>query len=77
MSELRSFYPEIEPFDTGFLDTGDGHQVYWERVGTKGAKPAVYLHGGPGGTISPTQRRLFDPVRSARLWQKHAECLAG
>lgn len=62
MSELRSFYPEIEPFETGFLETGDGHRVYWERVGTKGAKPAVFLHGGPGGTISPTQRRLFDPA---------------
>ncbi|MCJ8508174.1 prolyl aminopeptidase [Rhizobium lemnae] len=62
MSELRTFYPEIEPFETGFLETGDGHRVYWERVGTKGAKPAVFLHGGPGGTISPTQRRLFDPA---------------
>ncbi|MFD1746185.1 prolyl aminopeptidase [Rhizobium helianthi] len=62
MNELRSFYPEIEPFETGFLDVGDGHRVYWERVGTKGAKPAVFLHGGPGGTISPAQRRLFDPA---------------
>ncbi|RYC17802.1 prolyl aminopeptidase [Ciceribacter ferrooxidans] len=61
-NELRGFYPEIEPFETGFLDVGDGHSVYWERVGTKGAKPAVFLHGGPGGAISPTQRRLFDPA---------------
>ncbi|TPP10548.1 prolyl aminopeptidase [Rhizobium glycinendophyticum] len=61
-TELRSFYPDIEPFATGFLDVGDGHTVYWERVGTKGAKPAVYLHGGPGGAISPTHRRLFDPT---------------
>ena len=28
--------------------------IYWERVGTKGAKPAVFLHGGPGGAISPS-----------------------
>ena len=63
MSTLRSFYPEIEPFETGFLDVGDGHTIYWERVGTKGAKPAVFLHGGPGGGINPTQRRLFDPSR--------------
>ncbi|GEO84513.1 MULTISPECIES: prolyl aminopeptidase [Alphaproteobacteria] len=60
-TELRGFYPEIEPFETGFLDVGDGHTIYWERVGTKGAKPAVFLHGGPGGGSSPTQRRLFDP----------------
>ncbi len=60
-SELRNLYPEIEPFDSGMLDVGDGHTIYWERVGTKGAKPAVFLHGGPGGTISPRHRRLFDP----------------
>ena len=59
--ELRTLYPEIEPFASGMLDVGDGHQVYWERVGTKGAKPAVFLHGGPGGAISPSHRRLFDP----------------
>jgi proline iminopeptidase len=62
MSELRSLYPEIEPFESGFLETGDGHRVYWERVGTKGAKPAVFLHGGPGGGFSPKHRRLFDPA---------------
>ena len=58
---LRTLYPEIEPFETGMLDVGDGHTIYWERVGTKGAKPAVFLHGGPGGGISPKQRRQFDP----------------
>ncbi len=61
-NELRGFYPEIEPFETGFLDVGDGHTIYWERVGTRGAKPAVFLHGGPGGASNPTQRRVFDPA---------------
>ena len=62
MTELRTLYPEIEPYETGFLDVGDGHVVYWERVGTRGAKPAVFLHGGPGGGLSPKQRRVFDPA---------------
>lgn len=62
MTSLRTLYPEIEPFETGFLDTGDGHQVYWERAGTKGGKPAVFLHGGPGGGCGPNHRRLFDPA---------------
>ena len=57
-STLRTLYPEIEPFETGMLDVGDGHSVYWERVGTKGAKPAVFLHGGPGGATSPKMRRV-------------------
>jgi proline iminopeptidase len=59
---LRTLYPEIEPYASGHLDVGDGHVIYWERVGTPGAKPAVFLHGGPGGTISPSHRRLFDPA---------------
>ncbi|WPZ14046.1 prolyl aminopeptidase [Nitratireductor rhodophyticola] len=63
MTELRTLYPEIEPFDSGMLDVGDGHTVYWERVGTRGAKPAVFLHGGPGGGCSPTHRRAFDPEK--------------
>ena len=63
MSELRSLYPPIEPFETGMLDVGNGHSIYWERVGTKGGKPAVFLHGGPGGGISPAHRSLFDPTR--------------
>jgi proline iminopeptidase len=63
MSALRTLYPEIEPYETGTLDVGDGHVVYFERVGTRAAKPAVFLHGGPGGGISPDHRRLFDPAR--------------
>lgn len=63
MTELRTHYPAIEPFESGMLDVGDGHTIYYERVGTKGAKPAVFLHGGPGAGISPDYRRLFDPAR--------------
>jgi proline iminopeptidase len=58
---LRTLYSEIEPYAHGMLDVGDGHQIYWERSGTHGAKPAVFLHGGPGGGCSPVHRRLFDP----------------
>lgn len=60
---MRTLYPPITPFASGHLDVGDGHHVYWERVGTPGAKPAVFLHGGPGGGIAPDHRRLFDPAR--------------
>jgi proline iminopeptidase len=59
---LRTLYPEIEPYASGHLDVGDGHVIYWERVGTPGAKPAVFLHGGPGGGSSPSHRRQFDPA---------------
>jgi proline iminopeptidase len=61
MTELRTPYPPIEPYETGMLDVGEGHQIYYERSGKKGGKPAVFLHGGPGGGISPSHRQLFDP----------------
>lgn len=63
MSDLRGLYPEIEPYETGLLDVGDGHDIYFERVGTRGGKPAVFLHGGPGSGCSSDHRRLFDPER--------------
>lgn len=55
-------YPAIEPYRHGMLDTGDGHQVYWELCGNPKGKPAVFLHGGPGSGCSPVHRRLFDPA---------------
>lgn len=63
MNTLRTFYPVIEPYQSGMLDVGDGHKVYYERVGTPGATPAVFLHGGPGAGISKKHRQLFDPAR--------------
>lgn len=61
LSYERGLYPDIEPYETGMLDVGEGHQLYYERVGTPGAKPAVFLHGGPGGGMAPSHRRQWDP----------------
>lgn len=63
MPYARTLYPEIEPYESGMLDVGEGHSLYYERVGTPGAKPAVFLHGGPGGGMSPNHRRQWDPAR--------------
>lgn len=63
MSEPNPLYPPIEPHVSGHLDTGDGHQVYWERCGNPDGKPVAFLHGGPGGGCKPIHRQLFDPAR--------------
>jgi proline iminopeptidase len=55
-------YPEIEPYDHGLLDVGDGNQVYWEACGRPDGKPALVLHGGPGSGCTPGLRRYFDPA---------------
>jgi proline iminopeptidase len=57
----RTLYPAIEPYETGMLDVGEGHRLYWELCGNPDGKPAVFLHGGPGGGSSPDHRRQFNP----------------
>ncbi|POX53335.1 prolyl aminopeptidase [Streptomyces sp. Ru71] len=56
-----ALYPEIEPYEQGMLDVGDGNRVYWEACGNPRGKPALVLHGGPGSGCTPYPRRLFDP----------------
>ena len=63
MHDRRELYPPIDSYDCGMLDVGDGHSLYWERVGTPGAKPAVFLHGGPGSGISALQRQQWNPAK--------------
>lgn len=63
MTELRELYPPIEPYASGMLDVGDGHEISWETCGNPDGAPAVFLHGGPGGGCSADHRRYFDPER--------------
>jgi proline iminopeptidase len=53
--------PLVEPYDTGWLEVGHGHRMYWEAVGNPAGLPAVYLHGGPGSGSRPPARHYFDP----------------
>tara|TARA_B100001175_G_scaffold244106_1_gene210626 strand:- start:35239 stop:36156 length:918 start_codon:yes stop_codon:yes gene_type:complete len=39
----------------------DEHKIYFEECGNPNGKPAVFLHGGPGGGGSINVRRFFDP----------------
>ncbi|MET8797904.1 prolyl aminopeptidase [Nocardia sp. NPDC004568] len=60
---MRPLYPPVEPYAQGMLEVGDGQAVYWETSGNPDGKPAVFLHGGPGGGTTPLNRRFFDPDR--------------
>jgi proline iminopeptidase len=52
-----------EPYESGTLDVGDGHQLYWECCGNPHGKPAVVLHGGPGSGCAVGLRRFFNPEK--------------
>jgi proline iminopeptidase len=56
-------YPPINPYEEGFLDTGDGNLVHWELCGNPSGKPALIVHGGPGSGLSTGQRQWLDPAR--------------
>jgi proline iminopeptidase len=57
----RGAYPPLEPFRTGFLRVSDVHELYFEECGNRQGKPAVFLHGGPGGGTDAKMRTFFDP----------------
>ena len=54
-------YPALVPNRTGRLALDGLHTMFWEECGNPRGVPAVFLHGGPGGGISPDHRRYFDP----------------
>ncbi len=54
-------FPEIGPYETGYMPIGDGHVMYWEQVGTTRGAPVLFLHGGPGAGAGAVHRRFFDP----------------
>jgi proline iminopeptidase len=56
-------YPAIRPFQKGHLRVSPLHELYYEQCGDPQGKPAVFLHGGPGGGTNPGMRRFFDPSR--------------
>ena len=58
----KKLYPSIEPFDSGFIKKGI-HEIYYEQCGNPKGKPAVFLHGGPGGGAGKLSRRFFNPKK--------------
>jgi proline iminopeptidase len=57
---MRTKYPPIEPFLTGYLQEGE-HQIYWEESGNPKGLPVIFLHGGPGSGTEPNHRSFFNP----------------
>ena len=60
MSEYLTLYPNIEPYSQDYLNA-DGHEIYYEECGNPDGKPAIFLHGGPGGGGGTNVRRFFNP----------------
>ena len=59
-SELPLF-PPLQVNRSGMLPVDDRHTLYWEECGNPQGVPVLFLHGGPGGGISPRHRQFFNP----------------
>ena len=64
-SNQRILYPQLEPYQTGYLPVSNLHTMYFEQAGNQDGVPVLCLHGGPGGGMSPDMRRFFD----AKKWR--------
>ena len=60
MNQIYTLFEGIEPYTSGYLEVGE-HKIYYEECGNPNGKPAVFLHGGPGGGGSTKVRGFFDP----------------
>ncbi|MFH1940712.1 MAG: prolyl aminopeptidase [bacterium] len=56
-------WPQIKPFNTGYLKVSDIHEINYELYGNPEGRPVFVLHGGPGGYSSPEYARFFDPQK--------------
>jgi proline iminopeptidase len=56
-------YPPFPAYRRGYLKVGGEHTLYFEESGNPKGRPAVFLHGGPGGGTQPRMRRFFNPAK--------------
>lgn len=69
------FHPPVhEARESGRLDVGEGHTIWWEETGPETGCPVLVLHGGPGGSIKPDYRRLLDPRRHRGVYFDQRGC---
>ena len=57
---MEGLYPAINPYNEGFMDTLDGHRIYFEQSGNPNGFPILYIHGGPGAPCSPADKMFFN-----------------
>jgi proline iminopeptidase len=62
MTERHPLYPPLQPYNCGRLRVSALHEIYFEECGNPQGKPAVVLHGGPGGGISKFLHQMHDPA---------------
>ncbi len=64
MSTSKDYLHAVsDAWNSGWLDVGEGHRIYYEQRGNPDGMPVLCVHGGPGSGSSAMHARLFDPDR--------------
>ena len=56
-------FPDIRPYKTQFIAVTAPHQLYIEESGNPDGIAVLFVHGGPGGGTTATDRCFFDPEK--------------
>ena len=72
MAEHKSGDPYIK--QSGHLNVGDGHKIYFEDWGNPAATPIMHLHGGPGAGFSQSHKLLYNPVIHRVIFHDQRGC---
>lgn len=60
---MRTLYPDIHPYTDHRIQVDEIHNIYVEESGNAQGIPVLFVHGGPGGGTSASQRSFFDPEK--------------
>jgi proline iminopeptidase len=53
----------VKSYKKGFIKVTDGYKLYFELYGNPKGIPVLFLHGGPGGGFSDSDKQFFDKRR--------------
>ena len=56
-------FPAIRPYNKQFIAVTAPHQLYVEESGNPDGIPVLFIHGGPGGGTTTSDRCFFDPEK--------------
>ena len=45
---------------TGYINTSDENEIFWECKGNLSGIPIIFLHGGPGARVMPSHHSFFN-----------------
>ena len=60
---MKKHFPAIRPYKKQFIAVTPPHKLYVEQSGNPDGIPVLFVHGGPGGGTTVTDRCFFDPEK--------------